>query len=311
VADATLGLLAADRQVVALDLLAETGRRFVDTARAGERLRIARLALAQTAATLALVKPRVASASSPRTELLDAEVRHSTARVAVANAERDLDAARLSLAAQWGDLTARPDTQFDLNNVPAMPPFESLLARLDNLPDLTRFASETQLRAAELRLARAQAVADWRWSLGVRRYEAEGEQALIAGFSLPLGVEKRAEPLAREAQVQLQRVDAQAAALRLRLQPLLYAQLQLLANARARVASITDDELPRLQDAAKLTERGYRMGRFPYRDLAQAQQRIVEAEIARVDAAAEYHLTNIEVQRLVGTQLELLSESKL
>jgi cobalt-zinc-cadmium efflux system outer membrane protein len=77
------------------------------------------------------------------------------------------------------------------------------------------------------------------------------------------------------------------------------------------VASITDDELPRLQDAAKLTERGYRVGRYPYRDLAQAQQRIVEAEISRVDAAAEYHLTKIDVQRLVGTQLELLSESKL
>jgi cobalt-zinc-cadmium efflux system outer membrane protein len=309
VAEAARAVLDADRQVVALDLLAETGRRFVAAVRARERVRVLRLALAQAEQTVALVMPRVRSARSPRTELLDAQMRLSAARVAVANADRSLQAARTALGAQWNDFELLQDPQLDLLSLPTTPPFAELEKRIESVPDLSRFASESQLRTAELRLVQSQAVADWQWAVGARRYQADGEQALLVGFSVPLGLAKRTEPFAREAQAQRERVEQQAASARLRLKLLLSSQLQLLASARARVTSISNEELPRMREALEITERGYRMGKFPYRELVVIQTRITDLELARDEAAAEFHLINVEAERLVGAQLELLSES--
>lgn len=300
--------LDVERRVLALDVLAETGRRFVAVAAAQERYALAERALAQAQTTVSLVEPRVAAARSPRTELLYARIDREQAAVRVAAAERELEAARAALAAQWGMPTEQPEVRLAFYDLPLPADLGVLRGRLAGLPDLERYASETRLRDAELRLARAQASADVRWQIGVRQLQATHDQALIAGASLPFGLRARAEPLIREAQANRARVDAESAAARLALEATLVTEHARLVNARAALDAISVGQLPLARDARELTERGYRIGRFPYRELAIAQQQVLALDAARVDAAALYHLTRIEVERLSGGQLDLLEE---
>lgn len=312
VAERSLDLLSLEQRIAALDLLTETGRRFVAVAVSQERLRLAQAARAQADTTLALVQPRVESARSPRTELLYAEIERSRTDVEMDAAEHEFAAAQAALAAQWGSPEERPSVILAAYDLPETATWAQLRSRLEALPDLERFASEQRLRQAQVALARAQAVPDWRWRIGVRRLQETNEftkdEALVAGIAIPLGQARRAAPSGRESEAELAAVDSSTQSRRLDLDRLLIGELEQLRAARTRLRAITDVQLPRAREARDLTEHGYRIGRFPYRELALAQQQVLELELARLEAARQFHLTRIEVERLTGAQLDLLKE---
>lgn len=310
VADAERDLLTVEQRAAALDLLAETGRRFVALAVAQERRRLAELAQGQAASSLESVRARVSRARSPRTELLDAEIRHAQASNAYASAGRDLELAQMSLAAQWNDESARPTVSLPLLDTAPVPALEQLEPRLRSVPDLERYASATRVQEAQLRLTRAEAVADWRWSLGIRRFEVDHSQALIAGVAVPLNAAKRTEASAKLAELRGRQAMFDSASRLLALKATLGAQLCLLQNLRARIQSITEIELPRMQEMLQLIERGYAIGRFAYRELATVRAQWLDLELSRLEAAAEYHRGRIEIDRLTGAQQDLLAESQ-
>jgi cobalt-zinc-cadmium efflux system outer membrane protein len=311
-AERSLDLLTLEQRITALDLVAETGRRFVAVAVSQERIGLAQATRAQADTTLALIRPRVEAARSPRTELLYAEIERSRADVEVDTAEHALAAAQAALAAQWGSPEERPNVSLATYDLPEPAAWAQLRSRLDALPDLERFASEQRLRQAQVALARAQAVPDWQWRIGVRRLQETNEltrdQALVAGIVIPLGQARRAAPGVRESEAELAEVGSSTQSRRLNLDRLLIGEFEQLQTARARLRAITDVQLPRAREARDLTEHGYRIGRFPYRELALAQQQVLELELARLEAASQFHLTRIEVERLTGAQLDLLKE---
>jgi cobalt-zinc-cadmium efflux system outer membrane protein len=307
-AERSLDLLSIDQRIAALDRVAETGRRFVALAAAQERVEIARAALAQADTTLALIRPRVAAARSPRTELLNAEIERSRAGAEFEAARRAVVAAQAALAAQWGAPQERPTVALALLDVPEPAPSQALAAAVTTTPDLERFATEERLADARVELARAQAATDWRWQVGVRRLQESRDQALVAGVSLPIGQARRAEPEIRERRADVARVQATAVARRIELERLIIAESERLHALRQQVLAISDVQLPRAREARDLTERGYRIGRFPYRELALASEQLIALELARLDAASQYHLTRIEVERLTGARLDLLKE---
>jgi cobalt-zinc-cadmium efflux system outer membrane protein len=301
-------LLSADQRVLALDLLAETGRRYVDAAVANEQVRLAALAVEQAEQTVALVAPRVRAARSPRTELLGAESERHDAMLAQAAAQRSLLAAQAALGEQWNDVDSRVLPRLALFDLPERDGDAVSVQTLQALPDIERFATLASMREAEVRLARAQSTPDWRWSLGVKRYEAQGDQALMAGFSVPLNSAARNQSAVREAEIAGKAVEYERDAALLALRGLLFKQTQALDTARAEVAVISSELLPRAREAQELTDHGYRIGRFPYRELALAKHQILALERRRLEAAAQFHRIRIEIERLTGAQIALVKE---
>src|SRR3546814_3435039 len=68
----------------------------------------------------------------------------------------------------------------DLFVLPPTGDFDELLRRLKTNPDFLRFASETRLREAELRLAATLRKPDLTLSAGVRRLEQSEDNAFVA-----------------------------------------------------------------------------------------------------------------------------------
>lgn len=303
VADAALATVDADERLTVLEVGAETGRRFVRLAAAQERLQLAERAAVQAREVLEAVKIRVRAAQSSRSEGLNAEIQLADALLARGNAQREIAAAQARLGEQWADPEAQPHASMALYEMPRTVGAAELEPALQALPELAQFASETRVREAELRLAQSQAMSDWSWSAGVRRLEGLDDQALVFGVSVPLGSAKRAAPYVREARATLASIDAEREAALLRLRTLLHAEIKQLESARAAEHAIREHQLPQAREVVQLTLQGYRLGRFPYRELALAQQQAFDFELRRLDAALSYHLSRVELERLIGSTL--------
>lgn len=307
-AQRAIELLSVEQQLQALDVLAETSRRFIDVAGAQRALELAQERTQQNQRTLEFVASRVEAARSPRTEKLSAEIELRAAQLALENARRELEAAQFALASQWSASDERPRVDAALDLLAPLPPFDVLARQIEDIPDLQRYAAEERVLEAQVRLAQTQGVADWRWMAGVRRLEEFDEQALVVGLSIPLGTRRRNAPAMREAQNMLAQAPHQLEAARLELLNALYSHWQAMRQAQQVHDSIATEQLPLAREALELTERGYRIGRFPYRELSAAQQQVLALQAQALAAASRYHSTRIEVERLTGARLSMIQE---
>ena len=309
VAQSASALLSVQNRIDALDVLTETGRSFVALAAAQESQAAAERALKLTQATLAAIKPRVQGAQLPKTDLLNAEIAEVEARLQLGHAKRRIEAAQQALALSWNEPNARPRVIMDVYSMPKIRDVASLIAQIDTLPDIAQYGAQARLAQAELGLAKAQSVTDWRWNAGVRRLEASNDQAFVVGMSIPLGQVKRQLSFVREAELNAQLPDLVAQSTRLRLKSLLIAALQDLQSAIAEEHVIRDHQLPQAKEVRALTLRGYEIGRYAYRDVALAQTQVQTYELKRLNAAQAYHLARIEIERLTGAQLNFFAET--
>lgn len=309
VVDSSVDLLTAEQAVIAMDLVAETARQFVALAVAQQSVADTEAAKAQARQTVELTRKRFTVAQAPEIEVLNSELALADIELAQGNARRALLQAQQLLGTQWGDPDARPMADLDIYALAEPMEAPALLERIDQTPELQRYASESRVAQAELALARTSARADFTFSAGVRRLEDLDDQALLFGFSMPLDSGRRAQPFIRERSAQLEQVDAEKAVTRLRLQGLLRQQLLTLQNAYAAERVVREQQLGPAQRVVELTRRGFSIGRFPYRELANAERQLLEFKRKRLEAAAAYHLTRVEIERLTGV-LPIASETR-
>ena len=301
VAEAGLETNALEQRAHELDVLAETTRRFIDAAAAGERLTFARESLRLAAQSLTVIGKRVDAARSPVAERSRARIAVTRAEIDLRQAERSARTARYQLAASFGD--AEPQfaaVRADLYGFATGDPFNAWFERLARNPDLLRFASEARLRDAELRLAQAQARPDLRFSLGVRRFEESGDTALVAGVSMPIAWSDRNQGAIAEARARRSQSEAERTAALNRLRATLFALHQQADAARERAQALRGDALPQASEALKQTQAGYDVGRFSFLELASAQAELLELRQAAIDAAADHHRLRAELERLTG-----------
>lgn len=310
VAESDLDVVSIEQRARQLDVLADVTRRFIDVVAAQERLRFAEQSSQLARKTLEAIATRVDAARSPEAERSRARIAVTRSQLEQAQARSELQSARYTLAALWGDMQpAFSAAQANLFAFPALDNFESLLARLERNPDFLRFASEARLRDAELRLAQAQARPNMAFSLGVRRFEENDDAALVGGFSMALPVFDRNRGAIREAQVRRDQSEAERDAAFARTRAGLFGLYQEVSAARVRSDTLRSEAIPQAQTALEQTQYGYERGRFSFLELVTAQQELLGLQEAAIDAAADHHRLLAEIERLTsqpltGTALE-------
>ncbi|MCW5774419.1 MAG: TolC family protein, partial [Rhodospirillaceae bacterium] len=197
--------LAMQRESKRLDLLAEVARRYLDLAGWQVGIAIADADIAQREQTVAAAKRRVDAGAAPRSVWLSAQAAQARARLERERIAASTAAAWRRLALLWGDQAPQtpPATVGNALSLPPIGDFAALITLLDSTPSLRAFADERRIREAKLELARSARTADVDWQVGVRRFRADDDWALMAGISLPLGAATRAEPGIRAAESDL------------------------------------------------------------------------------------------------------------
>ncbi|MCX7062411.1 MAG: TolC family protein [Gammaproteobacteria bacterium] len=303
-ADEQRRLIEAERSIRQLDVVAEVARRFIAVAADQQRSALAERAVQLATATRDEVQKRVDAARSPLAEASRAGIQLARARLDQQQVARQLAADRQQLAALWGDAEpAFAAVSAALFRLPAVGDYALLQERLARNPDLGRFVSEARLRDAEVRLALAQGVQNLNVEAGLRRTQNGSDQALLFGLTLPLAINDRNAGNVAAARAARERVDADQAALALRLKTELYALYQQLAQARAEVEGLEQQILPRAHEALKQAEYAYQRGRYGYLEWVDVQRELLAVERQHIDAAEQYHLRLAEIERLTGEAL--------
>ncbi len=304
VAQARSAMLQSQQAARQLDIVAQVTRHFV--LMNGQQRRLEAVSQSQRLANqlARTVEERVRAAAAPQAERARARVAVAEAELLAEDAEHVLKTYRAELAAAMGLPEPDFDTvQGEIFALPEAESFDAYAARLAESPDFLLFANETRLRDAQLNLARSQARGALRARLGLRRTEATGDTALVAGLSLPLFAGRQAAPRIEQAEAASGQVslDRQAHWNAARAQ--LFAHYQEMQHARHVEHTLRTEILPALQTALGQTEDAYRRGRYSYLQLADIQNQLLDARLRRIAAAEDFHINRIEIERLTGAAL--------
>jgi cobalt-zinc-cadmium efflux system outer membrane protein len=304
VAEADSDLVTLDLRARQLDLLAEVTLKYIDVVAAQERARFAEENAALAQRTLDAIAGRVKAARSPIAEESRARIARTRAAIDQRQAALALETARSALSLTWGRVNPMfTSANADLFAFETLDPFETLAARIDRNPDIARFATDARLRDAELRLAQAQVRPNVAFSIGVRNFRDSGDNALVAGFSMPLAVHDRNQGGIREARARRAQSDAELSASKTRVLGTLYALYRETGAARERATALRNEALPQARDALTQTQSGYERGRFSFLELLTTQQELLALSEAAIDAAADYHRLLAELERLTSEPL--------
>ncbi|MBW8374350.1 TolC family protein [Stenotrophomonas sp.] len=304
VAQANLDSLAPQRETARLDLMAEVARRYLAVTDARQQLRIAETDIEQRRRAVAAARLRLQAGASPESVLM-------TAQAMLAQAELDRDrarqmdqSARAALSALWRQREPGFDVVTgDPMQLPALQDFAVLADELQRTPELAVLAGERRIREAQVQMARTQARPDVSWQVGVRNSRDTRDTSLVAGFSVPLGSVRRADPEIRaaEAELALNSVERDARALQL------YATLAeahgRYLTSRLEVTRMEREVLPQLKRAENAAEKAWRAGAISYMEWAQLQAMRIEARQRQLEAAIAAQTALIEIQRLTGQSM--------
>ncbi len=294
-------LIEVQREAAQLDVLAEVTRRFIHVAADQEQLQLTARATTLAEQTVTAATMRVTAGRAPEVEVRRSRITLARARVEQEHAEHELLTSRRKLAAMWGATEAGfGAVSADLYALPAVEPFELLVARLAGNPDFTRFASESRLRDAEIRLAESKRRADITYFAGVRRLQETRDQAFVAGVTIPLAGRDRArgEVLAATALRDLNLAEREAH--RVQAEAQLFEIYQELNHSLAEVRMLRAEVLPEMEGALEATRYAFERGRYSWLEWVDAQRELVSVQRALIEAAANVHLYRTELERLTG-----------
>ncbi|MGB4246651.1 MAG: TolC family protein [Pseudohongiellaceae bacterium] len=297
-------VLAAEAEVVRLDAAAQTARYFTQALWHQLHIGAADEAVALAQESVEVVQQRVNAATTLASELARAQAELAQRELHREDLNHELSGTYYQLAAQWGDLTpqfSRADG--DPLQLPTLQPFEDLLARIEQNPDVSRFLSEQRMYEAVLQLEQAQRNSLWRFNAGIRRIESSSDMGFVAGVTIPLQRGNQNQGRIEEARAQLEQSAAQQQATRVRVQTSLRLMYQALEHSLHRAQTLRDSVIPRYEEALIEVRRAYELGSTSYLDWLQVQDELLEARKELIDASIQAHMHVIEIERLTGLRL--------
>lgn len=268
--------------------------RLVDVA--GELVKVA-----ESSASAA--RKRVAAGAAADQEQLRAEILFEQARTELSGFERELVAARQTLALLLGrpDLGETPVSgslaeTANLNLLDHGP--EQWLA---NHPSVVAVKSSRDRAELELRRARLEPYPDVRFGLaGGRDSGPAGGGIVQFGLSVPLPLIDRSKGRKQEAQANLRIAEADQVGAEQRLLRAWGTTRKRFRTAVEQVTNYRERILPKANEALRLVQTGFEQGKFGFIDLLDTQRTTAEVRLAYQQKLLELNVAQAELEALVA-----------
>lgn len=246
-----------------------------------------------------LVARRVDAGAAAPPELSRAKAEAAILQAAADLARGEIEARALELASVWGS----PAVDFLLPNQ------EQWMLSADRLdsepsgtmhPQIRAARAAIDARAAETERERASAWPDLTVYAGVRRFEDTGDQAFLAGVSLPLPLFDLNQDAVRASKLRSQKAEISSRATEARL---LAEQSRLVSQVRAaqsRLERLESEALPLSESAYASAAEGYRVGKFNLTATLEARRSLIETRAAVIDARMALHTQTLRLRALIG-----------
>lgn len=310
VAARRLDSVGVERAARELDVLAEVSRRYLDVLEMKARQPQLQQAVQRQQELANALRERHRAGGVTESVVLAVEAELARLSLESDQAAQQLRSRWQYLAALWGEV-AEPKNIPDLPSLPqgltALAPFEEIVSKIKNIPDIEIFASADRIHEAQLRLLESERRRDINWELGVRRLEGDASMAIVAGISVPLGQALRAdiETAAERARRQANRMERDA--LILELESLLIQVYGALQRDQQRFEVLGLNVLPKLKMAAERGMSALQEGALTYLELSQMQREWLAAERDQLAVQISILKNMIEMQRLTAEPLSTVS----
>lgn len=218
--------------------------------------------------------------------------------------EKDLLVARHELAAACGENA--PFFQMvtgTIDRIDSMPVLDEMLQRLDTHPVLLAGAAQVREQQARLKLEKAARAPDLSVSLGYRWMNATRDSAIVAGISVPLPIIDYRQGSVDAASYETQRAISQQDQEHVQLVKALTQAYQALAVERERAIVLKEQVYPNVVSTFGTVTEGYRLGRFGYLDLLDAQRTLFEVKEMALEALVSYQRTAIILQQTAAIEI--------
>ena len=191
VAQSDRATLGVEQQTRELDVLAEVTRRFIEVVADQEQINSSRGALQLAERTEKAIAARVRAARTPEAELSRARIAATRARIELRQAQSMLEGA-VVISLRCGGARMRVSKEPKPISTRCRPWNPSSRCVNCSIAIPTSFAlhPKARLRDAELRLAQAQSRPNLTVSAGLRRFQSTGDVGLVAGFSMPIPMQR-------------------------------------------------------------------------------------------------------------------------
>jgi len=300
-AEKGLSLAQLDVQAEHLNLIRDVTTAFFDAATAEANVELATKQKELAGDVLTSVTKRVEAAADPLYQRNKAEIADATSSIALENAKREAVVARQKLAVLWGDKTSNFTVdQARLMAVAPPDPLGSLEERVNNNPDYLRWTIELERKNAEVSLQKANAIPDPTINVGVRDLRESGEQAFVAGISLPLPVFDSNSGNISKALAESRRAEFDGTEARNQLLSELTQASKQLQTAYGEAITLEKEIIPLAEESFRLARHGYGIGKFPYLEVLDAQRTLFEAKEQHLNALRQYQTSRVQVERLTA-----------
>lgn len=297
-------LAAWDYETARMDVLTQVTHAFIDVLAAQETVALTSQLTELVQEVQRTVAARVEAGDVSPVEESRANVALAIAQVESGRAQRMLEVARVRLAACWGASSAGFGTAAgELTEGIAPPAIEDLRQQLTANPDIARWVVELQQREAALAAARARWIPDLTLIAGYREYTAINGTALMFGASLPLPLFDRNAGSIAEERSRVAKGLEQRRAVEARVANGLTEAYSALTGAFAEVSALRTTVLPESRQAFEAVSEGYRLGRFSFLEVLDAQRTLISVSGQFVRARADYGKAVADVERLTGAPL--------
>lgn len=301
-----------DYEAKRADVLTQVTQAFIDVLATQQRLALTQQTHDLANQTTVTTAARVQAGKVSPVEETKAKVARASVQIELMRARKELEAARKRLAAGWGSTTARFESVAgNLDSLPEPTSLDSLQQRLSKNPDLARWATEITQRQALISMEKSKAIPDVTATVGVSKYLMPNDYALVVGFSVPLPVFDRNQGRIQEAEHRLSKAEQDMRNTEVRITTALNTAYQALDAAYSEVMTLRQEILPGAQSAYDAAREGYRLGKFGFLDVLDAQRTLFGAKNQYLVALANYHKSVADVERLVGSGMnETVADSQ-
>lgn len=231
----------------------------------------------------------------------------SQTKINLERSKRELEAAKKILSSSWGGNEPRfQKVTGNLDSISPIPSIEKLTELLSENPDIARWASEMEQREAKIKLEQANAIPDPFVSGGYRHISERNDNAFVVGLSIPIPILNRNQGAISEAQRRLKKAIEEQKNAEVIVNRALASTYETLSSSYQEVVLLKDNVLPEAESAYELIFEGYREGKFALLDVLVAQRTVFDARLQYIEALLSYHSSRTNVERLIGTPLEMI-----
>ncbi|MBW2941464.1 TolC family protein [Zhongshania aquimaris] len=303
-ASTRLQLLEDERKIFTLDILGALTSNFIKAIKAQEMIAVAKEGLDLAKHTLTVVKKRAVQGAVADLEVKRAAAALAQAELRLSGLQQSHQRLVMKLASFWRETSPAWDgVDGSLYNFTSPPSYSDLYQRASRSPFITRYASDARLKKAELALAQTQSSTDISWQVGVRRFEETGDNALIAGISIPLFSDRRNASETNSARAAYDEVEYSKQYGLAKFHVQLYEAYSQYQQHAKSVRVYQQTIIPALVSILSDTEKAYQAGRYRYQDWIIAQEELLTAKRALIDNAAAASLNQAIIEQLIAEPL--------